>query len=98
MVFVLYRSFKIALEVYLDGHVILPFGSKWSILSTVLDVYDELLREDWIETLFVMPIHALSDFDLGADTFSTPFINMLEDGLIEFEAGEAENDKKDKKE
>lgn len=95
MIFVLYRSFKIALEVHLSGHVTLPFCSKCSVLSTVIDVYDELLREDCIETLFIMPIHALSDSDLGSETFSTPFIHMLEDGLIEFDLGDFEDDKKD---
>lgn len=85
MLFILYRSFIKALELFLEGNVSLPIQSKWSVLRTVMDVYGELLSEDPIETLVYMPIYSASEPDLGVDVFSSPFLNMMRDGVIDFD-------------
>ena len=50
-----------------------------------MDVYGELLSEDPIETLVYMPIYSASEPDLGVDVFSSPFLNMMRDGVIDFD-------------
>ena len=91
MLFVLYRSFVKALELFLEGEVRLPWQSKWSIIQTVMDVYKELLIDDPVETLIYMPIYSLSEPDLGADLFSGPFLNMMRDGMIDFDVSEVDH-------
>jgi hypothetical protein len=93
MINVLYRAFKVALEIHLDGYISLPIRSKLSIMRTVLDVYDELIKEDWFDTLFSMPMHAMLEPDFGSETFSYPFIQMMNDGVIEFDVEEIKTDK-----
>lgn len=94
MLIVLYRAFVLALETHLDGRIDLPIKSRLSIIVTVLDVYDELFRGDFIDTLFSMPLHALSTPNLGADSFSYPFLRMMEDGAIVFDVEDVSKKRK----
>lgn len=92
MLFVLYRAFVKALELFLDGTVRLPWQSKWSIIMTVIDVYEELFFEDPVETLVYMPFYSFSEPDFGADLFCSPFLNMMRDGVIDFDISEADRE------
>lgn len=92
MLFVLYRAFVKALESILEGGVRLPLRSKWSIIVTVIAIYEEMIFEDLLDTLITMPLYSFSEPDLGAELFSAPFLNMMRDGVIDLETSEADKE------
>jgi len=92
ILFVLYRAFVKALELFLDGTVHLPWQSKWSIVRTVIDVYEELFFEDPIEVLVYMPLCSFYEPDFGAELFCVPFLGMMRDGVIDFDVSEVDKE------
>ena len=81
-----------ALELFLTERVLLPWRSKLSILRTVICVYYELFSEDLIDTLIYMPMYSFSEPDFGSDLFSSPFLNMMRDGVIDFDVAEVDKE------
>ena len=93
MIIVLYRAFVLALASFLNSAVEVPLRSRLSILMTVSSIYLELVIEDPIEALVYMPMYSAVEPNLGAELFSSPFIKMLNEGLIYVEDGDDEDPK-----